>query len=101
MSSDEDDIREFSSGYLEQIADYSKTKAAEAGFDMKAVIKDEDDESDDEEEESLDDLNETALEAFTTPIDDEEADNAIDEYVTFKEVITGLIWSYIILFQRQ
>uniref|UniRef100_A0A1A9VN34 Importin N-terminal domain-containing protein n=1 Tax=Glossina austeni TaxID=7395 RepID=A0A1A9VN34_GLOAU len=90
LSSDEDDIREFSSGYLEQIADYSKTKAAEAGFDMKAEIKDEDDESDDEEEESLDDLNETALEAFTTPIDDEEADNAIDEYVTFKEVITAL-----------
>uniref|UniRef100_A0A1A9X0H0 Importin N-terminal domain-containing protein n=1 Tax=Glossina brevipalpis TaxID=37001 RepID=A0A1A9X0H0_9MUSC len=90
LSSDEDDIREFSSGYLEQIADYSKSKAAEAGFDMKAEIKDEDDESDDEEEESLDDLNETALEAFTTPIDDEEADNAIDEYVTFKEVITAL-----------
>uniref|UniRef100_A0A1A9ZMK3 Importin N-terminal domain-containing protein n=1 Tax=Glossina pallidipes TaxID=7398 RepID=A0A1A9ZMK3_GLOPL len=90
LSSDEDDIREFSTGYLEQIADYSKTKAAEAGFDMKAEIKDEDDESDDEEEESLDDLNETALEAFTTPIDDEEADNAIDEYVTFKEVITAL-----------
>uniref|UniRef100_A0A1A9WKD1 Importin-7/11-like TPR repeats domain-containing protein n=1 Tax=Glossina brevipalpis TaxID=37001 RepID=A0A1A9WKD1_9MUSC len=56
LSSDENDIREFSSGYLEQIADYSKSKADEAGFDMKAKIKDEDDESDDEEEESLVDL---------------------------------------------
>lgn len=55
---------------------------------MKAEIKDDED-SDDDEEESVDDLNETALEGFTTPIDDEEEDSAIDEYVTFKEVFSG------------
>lgn len=75
---------------MEQIAEFSKTKAAEAGFEMKAVIKDDDDESDDEEEvESIDNLNETALEGFTTPLDEEEDENAVDEYVTFKEVIAG------------
>lgn len=59
---------------------------------MKAEIKDEDDEdSDDEEEDSVGDLNETALESFTTPIDDEELETAIDEYVSFKEVISGKV----------
>ncbi|XP_039964309.1 importin-7 isoform X1 [Bactrocera tryoni] len=89
LSSDEDEVDEFASNYLEQIAEISKTKAAEAGFEMKAEIKDDED-SDDEEEESVDDLNETALEGFTTPIDDEEEDSAIDEYVTFKEVFSAL-----------
>lgn len=89
LSSDEDEIDEFAPDYLEQIAEFSKTKAAEAGIEMKAVIKDDDEESDDEEEDSIDDLNETALEGFTTPLDEEEDENAIDEYVTFKEVISG------------
>lgn len=91
LSSDEDEIDEFAPDYLEQIASFSKTKAAEAGIEMKAVIKDDDEESDDEEEEeTIDDLNETALEGFTTPLDEEEDENAIDEYVTFKEVISAL-----------
>jgi len=89
LSSDEDEIDEFSPSYLEQIAEFSKTKANDAGFEMKAEVKDEE-ESDDEDEDSLDDLNETALESFSTPLDDEEAETAIDEYVTFKEVITAL-----------
>ncbi|XP_017479021.1 PREDICTED: importin-7 [Rhagoletis zephyria] len=89
LSSDEDEVDEFASNYLEQIAEISKTKGAEAGFEMKAEIKDDED-SDDEEEESVDDLNETALEGFTTPIDEEEEETAIDEYVTFKEVFSAL-----------
>ncbi|XP_067646959.1 importin-7 [Eurosta solidaginis] len=89
LSSDEDEVDEFASNYLEQIGEISKKKSAEAGFEMKAEIKDDED-SDDEEEESVDDLNETALEGFTTPIDEDEEENAIDEYVTFKEVFTAL-----------
>lgn len=89
MSSDEDEVDEFAPNYLEQISTFCKTKSNEAGIEMKAVIKDDDEESDDEEEDSVGDLNETALEGFTTPLDEEEDENAIDEYVTFKEVITG------------
>lgn len=88
MSSDEDDIDEFDADYLQQIAELAKGKAAEAGIEMKAEIKD-DEEDDDDEEDSIDELNETALECYTTPIDDEEDESAIDEYVTFKNVITG------------
>lgn len=89
LSSDEDEIDEFAPDYLEQIAEFSKAKASESGFEMKAEIKDDDDEDDEDEEDSIDELNETALEGFTTPIDDEEDENAIDEFVTFKNVITG------------
>ncbi|XP_037934798.1 importin-7 isoform X2 [Teleopsis dalmanni] len=87
LSSDEDELDEFTPDYLEQLGDFTKTKAAEAGFDMKSEIKDE---SDDEEEESVDDLNETALEGFTTPLDDEDEEKIVDEYFIFKEVITAL-----------
>lgn len=90
MSSDEDEIDEFAPNYLEQVSTFCKTKAAESGIEMNAVIKDDDEEeSDDEEEDSVDDLNETVLEGFTTPLDEEEDENAIDEYIAFKEVITG------------
>lgn len=34
-------------------------------------------------------MDETALESYTTPIDDEEADNPIDEFVTFQQVMTS------------
>lgn len=74
---------------MEQIAEYSKAKAAEAGFEMKSEIKDDDEEDDEDEEDSIDELNETALEGYTTTLDDEEDENAIDEFVTFKNVITG------------
>ncbi|XP_013114275.1 importin-7 [Stomoxys calcitrans] len=90
LSSDEDEIDEFAPDYLEKLAEFSKAKASEAGFEMKAEIKDDEDEDDEDEEDSIDELNETALEGFTTPIDDEEDENAIDEFVTFKNVITAL-----------
>ena len=91
LSSDEDEIDEYAPNYLEQVAEFSKSKSAQAGFEMKSEVKDDDDvDSDNEEEDSIDDLNETALESFTTPIDDESLETAIDEYVTFKEVIAAL-----------
>nr|XP_016934597.1 importin-7 [Drosophila suzukii] len=90
LSSDEDDMDEMAPDYLDKLAEFAKTKGGEAGFEVKAEIKDEDADSDGEAEESVGDLNETGLESFTTPIDDEENESAIDEYWTFKEVITAL-----------
>lgn len=79
---------ENNTAYLEHLGNYIKTKGAAKCLQLKNEIKDcSDQESEDDD--SLDDLNETVLEAFTTPIDQEEAETAIDEYVTFKEVITG------------
>lgn len=39
LSSDEDEIDDFAPNYLEQVADYSKKKASEAGYEMKAEFK--------------------------------------------------------------
>lgn len=92
LSSDEDEIDDLGPNYLDQIAEFSKKKAIEAGYDMKADIKflqnDEDSDADDDESDA--DLKETQLESYTTPIDEEESENAIDEYITFKEVITAI-----------
>lgn len=89
LSSDEDEMDEMAPNYLDKLADFAKTKGSAAGFEVKAELKDDNEDSDDEAEESIGDLNETGLETFTTPIDDEENESAIDEYWTFKEVITG------------
>jgi hypothetical protein len=47
-------------------------------------IPDEDDDDD-----SADDLDETALEGFTTPIDDEDNPETVDEYIAFQEVMNS------------
>lgn len=88
LSSDEDGIDDDNPNYLENLGKFAANKGAAAGFDIKAEIKSDEEDSDDEEEDTIEDLNETQLESFTTPIDDEEADSAVDEYVTFKDVIS-------------
>lgn len=50
----------------------------------------EDEDSDDDSELSDFDLDETTLETYLTPIDDEDADNPIDEYIAFQQVITRM-----------
>ncbi|XP_055373392.1 importin-7 [Condylostylus longicornis] len=85
LSSDEDEIDEFAPDYLEQVGELAK----KAGMDIKAEIKAEDEDEDDSDagdEESDYGLNETQLETYTTPIDDEEVDNPIDEYIAFRDV---------------
>lgn len=51
------------------------------------------DENDDDDSDADDDsdteLDETALESYTTPIDDESGDNPIDEFVSFQQVMTS------------
>lgn len=49
---------------------------------------DDEDESDDDDD-SDDEMDETTLESYTTPIDDEEADNPIDEFITFQQVLAS------------
>lgn len=82
LSSDEDEIDEQGQMYLEKLQDATNKKAVAAGVPISAAFQECDSESDY-------DLNneETTLETYTTPIDDEE--NVIDEYIIFKELFTS------------
>lgn len=51
------------------------------------ILIQDDDSDDDDSDEDSDELDETPLEGFNTPLDDEEGPNAIDEYVIFQEVM--------------
>lgn len=83
---------------LEQLGNYIKKRASAVGLEINAEVQDSLNDSESEDEETLDDLNETALEGFTTPIDDEDADTCIDEYVLFKEVITSNLYIQIYIY---
>ncbi len=52
-------------------------------------FQDEDSDEDEEDEDGSDsdEAEETALEGFTTPIDEEDSSEFIDEYVVFQEVM--------------
>lgn len=95
LSSDEDEIDEFSPTYLENVQNFATKKATDMGFEMSASLKDgggggdEESDDDDDDDDSNDELDKTELESYTTPIDDEEADNPIDEFVTFQQVMTS------------
>jgi len=78
LGSDEDDIDEEGAEYLEKL---QKTRQS-----MEASNEDEDDDDDDVEDDEGDD--ETALENYNTPLDEEDCE--IDEYVVFKQVLTNL-----------
>lgn len=57
---------------------------------MRSFIQDEDEDDDSDADDDTDsELDETALESYTTPIDDESTDNPIDEFVTFQQVMTS------------
>lgn len=85
-------------------------KSAEHGFSMTAelrvgtwsirwklflfsikiqLIQDDTDDDSDDDDDSDTELDETALESYTTPIDDETTDNPVDEFVTFQQVMTS------------
>lgn len=49
----------------------------------------EEDDSNDDDDDSDDEMEETALESYTTPIDDEDADQPIDEYIAFQSVMAS------------
>ncbi|XP_049829348.1 importin-7 isoform X1 [Schistocerca gregaria] len=82
LSSDEDDIDEAHQEYLENIED--KVHKANSPFTITTSIQDDDSDSDDEFEAN----EETALESYTTPLDEENCD--VDEYIVFKEVMQNI-----------
>lgn len=53
----------------------------------KLIFSQDEDSDEDSDDEDSDELDETALEVFSTPLDDEEGPNSIDEYIYFKDVI--------------
>lgn len=54
-----------------------------------SILQDDEDDSDDSELSDFD-IDETTLETYLTPIDDEDADNPVDEYIAFQQVITRM-----------
>ncbi|XP_067127440.1 importin-7 isoform X2 [Centruroides vittatus] len=84
QESDEDDIDEKETEYLERISAKAKMKSP---FPITSTtIQDDDDDDDDDEEE--DGIEETALESYTTPLDEEET--PVDEYIIFKDLLQSL-----------
>merc|ERR1719510_1206105 len=84
LSSDEDEIDEESAVYLESLQD-KLNKHCNGNLSMKTNLEDEEDSDEDDDEFDYD---ETALESFVTPLDDE--DSSPDEYQIFRTVVQTL-----------
>lgn len=81
LGSDEDDVTD-DSEYLERLSNNIKKKSP---FAVTSATIEDDDASDEEEEDGAE---ETALEDYVTPLDEE--DSTVDEYVVFKEVMHNI-----------
>jgi len=88
LDSDEDEIDDEGQVYLESLQEKVQKAGATQGFQVKASIEDDED-SDDSDDDDFDGLEETSLEAYTTPLDEEEGEQ-IDEYQIFKEVMGAI-----------
>merc|ERR1711879_690724 len=77
---DEDEIDEESAMYLESLQDKLNNS-------INASIEDDEDDSDEDDDDEFD-YEETSLESFVTPLDDE--DTAPDEYQIFRTVVQTL-----------
>ena len=88
LDSDEDEIDEEGQAYLESLQEKVNKSAAGSGFKVNATIEDEEDEDDEDDDDDYDGLEETSLEAYTTPLDDDE--DTIDEYKVFCEVLAAV-----------
>merc|ERR1739844_256061 len=84
LDSDEDEIDEAGNQYLETLENRIHKHS---NGTIETSIED-DSESDDSDDEDYDGYEETSLESYTTPLDEEE--NKIDEYQIFKEVMQQL-----------
>lgn len=103
LSSDEDEIDDQGQDYLDNLSRKANTAVPPHGMNVTATINDIDDNSDDDDSE-FEPTEETVLETYTTPLDDEDCE--VDEYQAFKQVMTGkvisfLIFQYIFLFMFQ
>ncbi len=87
LESDEDEIDDEGQMYLESLQKkVNKAAAGQDQFQVSATIEhgDDDDDSDDEDDDLFE---ETNMEGYTTPIDDEDA---VDEYHAFKATLEAL-----------
>lgn len=69
--------------YLESLSRRAVNSGAIAGMQISANITEEDDDSDSDSD--YEPNEETALETYTTPLDEENCE--VDEYLVFKEVM--------------
>ena len=87
LDSDEDEIDDEGEQYLESLEEKIKKGTSGSGYTVKTSIEDEEDDEDSDEED-YDACEETSLEAYTTPLDDDEC--PVDEYQVFKDLLTNL-----------
>jgi hypothetical protein len=86
LDSDEDEIDDQGQAYLESLQDKVQKAGASSGFKVNSNIEADEDSEDDLSDDDYDGCEETSLEAYTTPLDEEEGED-IDEYNIFKEVL--------------
>ncbi|KAH7953510.1 hypothetical protein HPB49_009578 [Dermacentor silvarum] len=85
LDSDEDELDDEGQEYLSRLARRAKKGSP---FPVTSATIEDDPEDDEDDEDEEDDEEETALESFTTPLDEE--DCPVDEYQVFKEVMQGI-----------
>lgn len=94
LSSDEDEIDEQGQEYLETLSRRALAAGAATGFPINSTINDISADTDDSDSD-YEANEETALEAYGTPLDEEDCD--IDEYMVFKEVMTSMCIQILLL----
>ncbi|XP_034232484.1 importin-7 isoform X4 [Thrips palmi] len=87
LSSDEDEIDEVGNEYLEKLQERVNKKANNNAFSVNATLQDADSEDDDDDED-YEANEETALESYNTPLDEDNC--PIDEYIVFKDIMLNL-----------
>ncbi|KAL1130891.1 hypothetical protein AAG570_012132 [Ranatra chinensis] len=90
LSSDEDEIDNTSRQYLEELQHkVNKSKdMIDPAYNINDMGSEDDNDDDDDDDDDFDLAEETALESYTTPLDEETCE--IDEYVVFKNVLQSL-----------
>ncbi|CAG9857750.1 unnamed protein product [Phyllotreta striolata] len=88
LSSDEDEIDDQGQDYLEHLSKRATTALEGQSMNATATILDDIDGNSDEDDSDFEPNEETVLESYTTPLDDEDCD--VDEYQAFKQIMTAL-----------
>ncbi|CAH1099995.1 unnamed protein product [Psylliodes chrysocephalus] len=87
LSSDEDEIDDQGQDYLENLSKRATNALTAQGINANATINDINDNSEDEDSD-FEPNEETVLESYTTPLDEEDCD--VDEYQAFKQIMTAI-----------
>ncbi|XP_049819869.1 importin-7 isoform X2 [Aethina tumida] len=85
LSSDEDEIDDQGQDYLEALSRRAVNQTQNSAMPVSAAFNDIDADASDDSDSEYDPSEETVLEAYTTPLDDEDCD--VDEYLAFKHVM--------------